>query len=233
MRSSLIACILVASACSYMPPRSGELGDAGADGDTTDGGDIIVTGDGGVDPPDAPPGVIVITLAQTSGSATAQAIGCTINGGQTISDSAWYRVFPLADYGVTGPFTLTRISFWVWKTQGTRVASLSVGTYAGTFQSAAFQPSQFQVLHQGNVTAPVTTPNGQLVTIALATPLVFDPATTPQIAIKLSTSNLLLGSNGGPQSAHGYFGSSTCNQSTATPPQTGSFFILTAEGTMP
>jgi len=192
-----------------------------------------VVGDAGVDPLDAPPGVTPITLAQTSGPGTVQAIGCTTNGGATISDSNWFRVFPLADYGAIGSFTLTRVSFWVWKTQGTRIATLSIGSYTGTFQSFAFQPAQFTVVHQDTITAPATSPNGQLVTVILATPLVFDVAAMPQLAIKLSTSNLLLGSNGGPQNAHGYFSSSTCNQSTATPPQTGSFFILTAEGATP
>jgi len=220
------------SACAYAPPRSNS--DFGIDAPVADdGGDIIVTGDAGVDPPDAPPGTTAITLAQTTGAGTVQAIGCTINGGQTISDSNWFRVFPLADYGASGSFTLTRVSFWVWKTQGTRIATLSIGTYTGTFQSFAFQPSQFTVVHQDTITAPATTPNGQLVTVILATPLVFDVSATPQIAIKLSTSNLLLGSNGGPQSARGYFSSSTCNQSTSMPPRTDSFFILTAEGTTP
>lgn len=223
------------TACAYNPPRggadtdpdAGDLGDAGVDA-----GDIVV-GDAGVDPDAPPPTGTPVTLAQTTGGSTVKAIGCSSTGDQTIFDNAWYRVFPLADYGVVGSFALTKVSFWVRKTQGLRDAVLSVGAYTGPFQGPTFQTALFQSLGGGGFKAPVTTPNGQLVTVRFEPPLVIDAVAHPQIAIRLSSSDMLLGSSGGPQTAHGYFGTSMCNLSTSMPPQSGSFFILTAEGTTP
>jgi hypothetical protein len=230
-RAAVIAAILTIitlGACSYSPSRTtatdGSL-EAGADG----------SGAGDADPDGGPAdGPMAITLSQTtgpSGPGIAQAVGCTTNGGATIADGAWYRVFPLASFGITGTFTLTKVSFWVWKTQGARTATVNIGTYTGAFQGTAFQPSQLQSLHQGDVTAPSSAPPGQLVTATLVTPIVINAAATPQIAIKISSGDLLLG-EAASQTAYGYFGSNTCGGTAALPPDApGSPFILTLEGT--
>lgn len=224
------ALLLALVCCDYSPAASQlDVPDAGpaidAPGEPVDG--TVVIGD--ADPPtDAPPPAEMF-LEQVAGAGQTQSTGCTSTGG-FIEDNAWYRVFPLASSGVTEPLTITKVSLWIWRATGVRQLELAIGPYTGGFQSSSFARPLFTVTSNQTVTVPTIAQPGNLVTITLDTPLVVDPSTTPQIAIRIESESILLGS-GTSQTAHGYHGSNTCGQTAGSPPSVpNSRFILAAEG---
>ena len=95
--------------------------------------------------PDAPPGQQQVTLEQTNNNtlASGATVACSSSiGGIPIAtrDNSWYRVFKLTDYGITGAFTLQRITFYTdyaYAGSGTsQPASLKIGTWNRVEESA-------------------------------------------------------------------------------------------------
>jgi hypothetical protein len=114
--------------------------------------------------PDAPAGQQQVTLAQTTDNtmAVGKGIACSTSiSGIPIGtrDNSWYRVFKLTDYGITGAFTLQRITFYTdyaWAGSGvTQPASLKIGTYAGTLDGDTLALASITSL----MTVPVTIPD--------------------------------------------------------------------------
>jgi hypothetical protein len=90
--------------------------------------------------PDAPAGQQQVTLAQTNDNtmAVGRAIACSssiLGVPVGTRDNSWYRVFKLADYGVTSSFELQRVTFYTDYAYGgtgvTQPATLKIGTYSG------------------------------------------------------------------------------------------------------
>lgn len=114
---------------------------AGLDGNTPgpDGGGLsdgsVTDGDPGP-PPDAAP--MHVTLSQTTSQALASAssIACSNNADNTTAENSWYRVFRLADAGVTGELEVISVSFGVQDAVGLPAVQIKLGTYSGTTQPA-------------------------------------------------------------------------------------------------
>jgi len=114
--------------------------------------------------PDAPPGQTQLTLSQTNNNTPAagqgQACGHSVFG-NTVStaDNSWYRVFKLADYGVTGAFNVQRVTFYsdyAWAGGGTsQPATLKIGTYSGALEVDRLPAASITNI----VTQPVTIPD--------------------------------------------------------------------------
>lgn len=62
-----------------------------------------------------------------------------------------------------------------WKTQGSVTATITVGTYAGSYPSTAFQPSQLTSLHQESVSVTGISPIGQMVATPTGRAVAPDP----------------------------------------------------------
>jgi len=114
--------------------------------------------------PDAPAGQQQVTLAQTNDMtmAVGKAIACSSSVlGVPIGtrDNSWYRVWKLSDYGITGSFTLQRITFYSDYAYGgtgvTQPASLKIGTYVGAIDADTLTPASITNL----MTVPVTIPD--------------------------------------------------------------------------
>jgi len=117
---------------------------AGLDGNTPgpDGGVVdgsVTDGDPGNPPPDAAP--MHVTLSQTSSQAlsSSSSIACSNNADNTTAENSWYRVFRLADAGVTGELDVISVSFGVQDAAGLPAVQVKLGTYSGTTQPAPTQ----------------------------------------------------------------------------------------------
>jgi hypothetical protein len=99
-----------------------------------------------IDAPDQPPPIdasssaTTKTLSETpnpfvSGNASA----CMPAG--VNSDSSYYRVFPLSEFGVTGAFHVTSVTFWIDGARGgsstSQPATVNIGTYGGSVGTPA------------------------------------------------------------------------------------------------
>src|SRR5688572_28550280 len=114
--------------------------------------------------PDAPAGQQQVTLSQTTDNtmAVGKAIACSSSLlGVPIGtrDNSWYRVFKLADYGVTSQFNLQRITFYSDYAYGgtgvTQPATLKIGTYSGTLDGDTIATASITAM----TTVPVTIPD--------------------------------------------------------------------------
>ncbi len=141
------------------------------DGGPPGGGDDASTIDAPPPPdaaplPDAPPGMQQVTLSQTNDTtiAAGKAIACGSSDPifgfpVSTSDNSWYRVFKLSDYGITGPFTVQRVTFWSdWAVAGTgttQPATIKIGTYSGTLDADTLAVGSITYI----TTQPTTIPN--------------------------------------------------------------------------
>ncbi|HEX5061040.1 MAG TPA: hypothetical protein VFV99_16850 [Kofleriaceae bacterium] len=140
----LLYLVLLLGACATASREDvvGERPDGGPPGGGGSGKDASVIPPVDAAPlPDAPPGQQQVTLEQTNNNtmAAGAAIACSSSiAGIPVGtrDNSWYRVFKLSDYGITGAFTLQRITFYTdyaYAGSGTsQPASLKIGTYSGT-----------------------------------------------------------------------------------------------------
>ena len=167
------------------------------------------------------------TLTKTAPDiGTTQAAGCST--GVSINDTVWYRVLPLSDFGIAGAFTITDVSFWVYRTQASPTVTVEIGTYNGMFPADgfAFSPGNVAALQPVPVSLPgQLTPDGQRIDVRLAAPIVMPPSSS--VVVKIASSTILLGSGG--VSTRGAISSAMCNWNPAM--ETTSGFIVTVSGT--
>lgn len=114
--------------------------------------------------PDASSGQQTQTLQQTNDMTVSPSeVGCKYTDpffGTVIAsaENHWYRVFTLADYGITGAFNLQRVSFLTdWALSGTgtsQPATIRVGTYGGTVEADTLDPAQITMITSANITIP-------------------------------------------------------------------------------
>lgn len=175
--------IMVLGGCASASLDNG--GNAGDDGGPTDdaGTDGSITIDGAPDavPIDAAPMQVTVTQS------TSQAIAAgapTCNNGSVTRENHFYRVFPLSDHGITGPFQVQNVQFGVRQAEGGHTVTLNVGTYGGAYApgAAGLDPAQFApiattslaITNGGNymVTAPIalTIPAGGKLMVEIVSP---------------------------------------------------------------
>jgi hypothetical protein len=163
--------LLAGCATAALDNGGGDAGGSGTIDERADGGPGGGTGkDAMVIPidaaplPDAPPNMMQVTLSQTNDMtmAAGKAIACSSRNIFNIPvgtrDNSWYRVFKLADYGITGPFQLQRVTFWTdyaYAGSGTtQPATIKVGTYAGTVEADTLATAQITYLGTVQITIP-------------------------------------------------------------------------------
>lgn len=168
----------------------------------------------------------MITLTETSPDVATVGGPICVSGFRHL-----YRVFPLADYGVTGPFTVTSVALWVWQAQAVATTTVRVGTYTGMINSTAYQHGDFTLLGSADVSIPDEPAGGELVSEPFPAAIV--PAGS-QISIEVlvpAGGTFEVGSIGnGAATVNGYV-SSGCANNDSLPPSTTSGFIVTVTGT--
>jgi hypothetical protein len=174
---------------------------------------IMQRPDAFVQPIDAPPGVMMKTLTQTTSGALVQntAPACGNSTGTDVND--YYRVFDLAGAGITTDFHVTQVTFQVDYSTG-QSPSVHIGTYTGT------PGTTLNVNNMATVTTkPATVPS----TTTGATVNVDFTGTTIPAGSKLlfeidspAGSTLYMGANTGGESASGYIMATACSINSPT-----------------
>ncbi|MDQ3367465.1 MAG: hypothetical protein M3680_18755 [Myxococcota bacterium] len=223
-------------ACVWMGCATAGNGSNNDNPDGNPGTDSTPLIDAGVDarPIDA---LVMATLSQTTDT-TVVAGGSVACGTSTYTaENSFYRIFELTSMGVTGPFTVTGVSFGVEASTGTQSVQVKIGTYAGaaggTLSTAMITP-----LSSATVVVPAL-PTAQM----LSTPItgtvpaggkliveIFSPDHSVGVAAKF-----YIGASAGTESAVAYLRAPTCSTPEPRPikqldPAVGSL-IITATGT--
>jgi hypothetical protein len=90
---------------------------------------------------------------QTHDATVAPSLSLACSDATGTKDNSWYRVFPLRDFGVDGPFVVNRVNFGVQTAIGDQRVKVSIGTYAGLAGSVELDTSKIDML--GLTTIPV------------------------------------------------------------------------------
>lgn len=70
---------------------------------------------------------------------SSSSIACSNNADNTTAENSWFRVFSLADAGVTRDLSVISVSIGVQDAAGDPAIQVKLGTYAGTIQPAPTQ----------------------------------------------------------------------------------------------
>jgi hypothetical protein len=127
--------------------------DAGSNNPDPDGDITQIDAPDGPGPIDA---LITQTLTQTTNSQNAMSNSATCGTG----DNSWYRVFPLSDHGITGPFNVTQVTFGGQEAAQAPVLQIKIGTYAGTVGGTTLDLAQVTNINSTTLTAPNETDPG-------------------------------------------------------------------------
>lgn len=185
-------------------------------------------GDGpDVDPQDSPsnPNPVEATLSQTTNTTVAAGNSAQCNlfdgaGNILLSHAnSWYRVFSLAEAGITGPFDVSKVTFAIELATNEPPVTVKVGTYAGTVNDSA-PLSLAQATFLATTTVPIT--NTQAPISIDATISATIPA-NGQLIVEITSSEhttngegLLFGTTNGPFAHTSYVMSATCAINTPT-----------------
>ncbi|HEU0033387.1 MAG TPA: hypothetical protein VFQ53_22300 [Kofleriaceae bacterium] len=180
----------------------------------TDGSD---PGDGGPDI-DAPPlidAAVSVTLTQTTSSTNTASNSVTCPNGE----NSWYRVFSLADHGITGPFFINQVTFGAQEAGGSPVLQIKVGTYTGALGGTTIDLSKVTNLNSATMTIPNTNDPGNNVVVPITATApagsnviveIFNPSNT-------STKFFFIGASNAGETKPGYVRGPSCNDSGGTP----------------
>jgi hypothetical protein len=166
-----------------------------------------------VPPIDAPPGVMMKTLTQTTSGALVQntAPACGNSTGTDVND--YYRVFDLAAAGITTDFHVTQVSFQVDDSTG-QSPSVKIGTYNAT-PGTTLNVGSMATVTTKTATVPSTTTGATVnvdftgTTIPAGSKLLFE-IDSP------AGSTLYMGANTGGESASGYIMAPACSINSPT-----------------
>ncbi len=157
-------------------------------------------------PPDGPP--VSATLQQTTNATTApnNSVACaqidTASGALLFTNSnSWYRVYSLAEAGITGAFNVSSVTFAVESAQNEPPVTVKVGTYSGTPDDVA--PLS---LAQASFTATTTAPIANTATaISIDVPITATIPANSKLIVEITSTTrttngdrFLLGTTNGP-----------------------------------
>lgn len=197
-----LAVSLVFAGCASAGPGNviiGGLSDAGTRGSAGDGGAAVV-------------------LSQNASSAVTPANSFNCNTDQT----SYYRVFALADFGVTSTLHVTEVDFGI-ETAATapggssQPATVNLGSYSGTAGGDTLDLSLVTALGSTNIQIA----NGD--DTAMAVPITADVAPGAQLIVELSIpattqggNQFFIGTNTADERAPGYLRSDGCGLAAPT-----------------
>jgi len=156
-------------------------------------------------PPDAPPQPIQSTLQEptTTAVTAANSVNCNNfqSGGSGTTENHYFRVFTLADFGITKDFNVTQVTFAVEQASGAaQTATVKVGTYSAVVNAGTttLDPTKIANLNQvntniaigaTNIVTPITAtiPAGATIIVEIASP--DGTGVSPQRALFPGTNN--------------------------------------------
>jgi hypothetical protein len=200
-------------------PCSEVLGDAGLHDDGGDGGEDVVV------------------LRQTADDNIQSGNTPTCrNTDNTTADNKYFRVFSLAEAGVTGGFHITEIDWALDETQQDVDVVVAIGTYTGGLDGATINSALITPIN--SVSAPIKLSlqrHIETVPLTANIPAGSDVIVTLQVPDLLGTTNsFFMGSTTSSETHPGYMQSAKCNTAPKTTTAAGfpdSRLIITASGT--
>ncbi len=203
--------------------------------------------DAAVDAPGTPPidaAPTPISLSQTTSMAIGSnnSIACGNNDGTT-AENSWYRVFRLADAGITGGLRINSVTFGVQEALGMPTVQVKVGTYAGTVQPSPTQLDTALItpIASASFTVPNTT---NTATRTVTVPITANVPALSQLVVEIAAPDLngqskyfYLGGNNGGESKPAYLRAPTGACATPQPKTTSSLgfpdahLVITVDGT--
>jgi hypothetical protein len=199
-------------------------------------------------PIDAPPidaGPTTVTLTQTTTDNVdgTLSLACRSTGDGSTRENSWYRVFRLADAGITNGFHVTAVTFGVAAASGLVPVQVKIGTYSGTVNPSPTELDTALITPLAASTAyQVPNTNG---TPTLATvPVSANVPALSQMIVEIAAPDELgtahyfhLGANADGQSSAGYLRAPICNAPQPTVPGTfdptftNAHFVIKVTGT--
>ena len=178
-----------------------------------------------------------MTLRQTSDDKIDSNLvfACT-NADQTTADTSWYRIFSLDEAGISGTFTIDKVTLGVAKSVGTPSASVKVGVYLGQFPAGALDPAQITMATSASVPIPASgIATSVAIPITAAIPAGSKIAVEVDIADQTGTGNQVdIGSSDSAQTHPAYIRTPKCGNNspitTVTAGLPNAAFVLTVEG---
>ncbi len=208
----LAACLLVGCASANVTPSGN------SDGPTADE-------DGPEIDPDAPPQPVAATLAQTTNATVTagNSVACAqVDGGGALlftHVNSWYRVYSLAEAGITGEFNVSSITFAVESAQNEPPVTVKVGTYSGTPDDSA-PLTLGQAMFLATATAPVA---NTATAVSIDVPITATIPANGNLIVEITSSDhtvngdrFLLGTTNGPFQHTNYLMAATCGINTPT-----------------
>jgi hypothetical protein len=159
-----------------------------------------------------PYGVSRVRLEQTDGSAIAPSLSLACSDGNGTKENSWYRIFPLGEFGVDGPFTVHRVNFGVQTAIGDQRVKVAIGSYSGTAGSVELDTSKIDML--GLTT--ISVPEGKAQMMQANFPAIVVP-TDSNLVVEIKTegvgsgSYFYLGATESQELTPGYLRAPTCN----------------------
>jgi hypothetical protein len=121
------------------------------------GGDSNGTVDAPMQQIDAPQGGSTQTLSQTTAATdTLVGLACGNYTAGYTSRNSYYRVFPLANYGISGTWHVTGVDFIVSAAAGSPSLTVSIGTYNGTTGGQTINAAGVTLVQSTTYTPPST-----------------------------------------------------------------------------
>lgn len=215
---------LALAGCATATPSSGTH-DASGSGSGSGSIDAPAAIDAAIDAPrpiDARQPVQLV-LSQTTTEAITAGVGFGCN--QTASPyytkaNSYFRVFHLADFGVTGPYTVSKVSFGVEQaTAGTPATDQPVQVKIGTYSNAGGGTALSGTTTPVAATSTLRVPNGSSLLIDAPIAGTFQSADNLIVEIAIpdgvaAKNVFFIGANSGGESKPGYLQAADCGAST-------------------
>jgi hypothetical protein len=125
-----------------------------------------------------------VTLRQTADDKVERSLvfGCTNSDGTT-PDTSWYRVFSLAESGITNTFQVEQVTVGICFSVGSPMLDVKLGLYGGSIEDSVLDLAKVTPLDAGAVAVPAnqiprligvpidaTVPSGSNIIVEVSTP---------------------------------------------------------------
>lgn len=197
-------------------------GGGNSDGSVLDDAGNPIEIDAAIDavPIDGPPQPVALSQ-NTNPTPNGQSFACSQTPGNFTRENSYYRVFQLADHGVTGTLQIQMVSFAVQQANAggaavTQAAQLKLGKYGGAAGGTSIDLAQITPITATAVTIPdsgVSTVNVPITGSITGGNLIVELAIPDGAAAQ---NVFFIGTNGAGESKPGYIRSPICNVVTPT-----------------
>jgi hypothetical protein len=187
--------------------------------------------------PDAAPMAVTLSQSNSLNIVDGNSPACIVTATGVTRENSYYRLFSLADYGVTGPFTAKTVSFGIEESTAQTV-EVKLYTLSGAFQIANLTP-----LHTQSFAVPaVTAGAAQTTNVTLTTPVAVPAGAQLVVEVHVldgqaTNAIFFIGSNTAGESGASYIRATTCSINEPATMASQGFaqvhVVLTVSGTTP